>query len=67
MKLMKGASFQTFTCNVPLRATGLYYRDIIGNISTSMVRQLGDHQELEVRMLVVVGGPGWWTGGCSVT
>ena len=49
MKMMKGASFQTFTCNVPVHATGMYYRDIIGNISTSMVRQLEDHQELEVR------------------
>lgn len=39
MKNQKGASFQQLISHLPLTATDTYYRDVIGNISTSHVRQ----------------------------
>ncbi len=42
------ASFRTITAILPKYTTAVYYRDQIGNISTSHLRHAYDHQVLEV-------------------
>ena len=41
-------SFRLLTARLPETATDIYYRDIIGNISTSAVREGDDAVEMEV-------------------
>jgi len=45
---MRANSFQRVVCGLPVEATGLYYRDTIGNISTSTVIHGDSFKELEV-------------------
>lgn len=49
MRNAKGSSFERLTASLPQDATDLYYRDIIGNISTSHVRQEKSRVLFEVR------------------
>lgn len=47
-KSVKSSSFRKFTCVLPASASGMYYRDIIGNISTSEVSRTRRSTKLQV-------------------
>ncbi|KAI3379545.1 hypothetical protein SNEBB_004424 [Seison nebaliae] len=53
-------SVAQFTSILPATAKNIYYRDIIGNISTSNVRDHFDHQEIEIQPRFPLMG-GWKT------
>ena len=42
------ASFRTLIAELPRTAKDIYYRDVIGNVSTSRVRKARDHTRMEV-------------------
>ncbi|XP_043230120.1 dolichyl-diphosphooligosaccharide--protein glycosyltransferase subunit 1-like [Amphibalanus amphitrite] len=54
------SSVQQFKTSLPAAAQGVYYRDEIGNISTSRMRVLPDEVELELRPRFPLFG-GWRT------
>ncbi|XP_037068406.1 dolichyl-diphosphooligosaccharide--protein glycosyltransferase subunit 1-like [Pollicipes pollicipes] len=54
------SSVQQFKTSLPAAATGVYYRDEIGNISTSRMREQPDEVELELRPRFPLFG-GWRT------
>lgn len=54
------SSVQQFKTSLPAAAQGVYYRDEIGNISTSRMRELPDEVELELRPRFPLFG-GWRT------
>lgn len=47
----KGASFDSLVAHFPPGATDIYYRDVIGNISTSHVRSEISRTVMEVRLM----------------
>lgn len=54
-------SFRSLTAHLPAQATNIYYRDQIGNISTSDLRSVSrDQLELEVQTRFPIFG-GWQT------
>jgi len=55
-----GASFRSIRALPPASASNIYYRDQIGNISTSAVRQEGSHTLMEVQPRFPMFG-GWKT------
>jgi len=56
----KGASFRSITAILPLHSSDLYYRDQIGNVSTSHVRETEERIEFEVLPRFPMFG-GWQT------
>lgn len=54
------SSVQQFKTSLPAAAAGVYYRDEIGNISTSRMREQADEVELELRPRFPLFG-GWKT------
>lgn len=60
MRMATSASFRQLTGHLPVAATDVYYRDIIGNISTSAVRHEHDKTVLEVQARFPIFG-GWKT------
>jgi len=56
----KGSSFRSITAVLPTQATELYYRDQIGNISTSHVRETEEEIQFEVLPRFPMFG-GWKT------
>ena len=68
MKAAKGASFDDLTAILPAGATDVYYRDIIGNISTSHVRSELSRTVMEINPRFPMFG-GWkteWYQGYNV-
>ncbi len=55
-----GASFRSITAVLPRLATNIYYRDQIGNISTSAVQHHSTHTSMEVQPRFPMFG-GWQT------
>jgi oligosaccharyltransferase complex subunit alpha (ribophorin I) len=53
-------TWRELSAKLPPSAWGVYYRDQIGNISTSALRQMSDHQRLEVQTRFPMFG-GWQT------
>lgn len=43
-----GAGFRTLVAELPRTAKDIYYRDVIGNVSTSKVRKAAGHTRMEV-------------------
>ncbi|CCI48974.1 unnamed protein product [Albugo candida] len=55
-----GASFNTLHARLPKEAMGIYYRDQIGNITTSHVRATSKSKEVELSLRFPIMG-GWKT------
>lgn len=55
-----GPSFRSLKANLPPRASNIYYRDVIGNISTSQVKYQRAVTELEIETRFPIYG-GWKT------
>jgi oligosaccharyltransferase complex subunit alpha (ribophorin I) len=53
-------SFRNLIAKLPSKANNIYYRDQIGNISTSDIRDYGDQMELEIETRFPLFG-GWQT------
>lgn len=63
-----GPSFRTLKATLPLQASDIYYRDVIGNISTSQVKYQRTITELEIEARYPIFG-GWktsWYQGYNV-
>jgi oligosaccharyltransferase complex subunit alpha (ribophorin I) len=68
VKGARGASFHELRANLPRDAVNVYYRDQIGNVSTSRLRPTATRQELEFKPRFPIFG-GWksqWYLGYSV-
>ncbi len=56
----KGSNFRSLNAYLPARATNIYYRDAIGNISTSAVQHHRTHTHIELQPRFPMFG-GWQT------
>lgn len=59
-KYLESPSFRTLRATLPREAANIYYRDQIGNISTSELRMRSDSLEMEVSTRFPIFG-GWQT------